>query len=134
MKRLALLLALLALATHGHAQQVPRIYPAPAPTPLDSAQGAPDLRDRQQFANPLVLGMGPSKGIIVRYERMPTFGVSAAGEVPGVANYATDATKNARLTLKGYIPAWNRPHLKVIMGLKPRGVSIPPPACQLRAA
>jgi hypothetical protein len=112
-----LLPALLALAGQARAQDVPRIYPAPAPTAIDTARGATDVRDKQQFANPSVLGMGPSKGIIIRYERMPTFRVSAAGEVPGVANYETDATKNARLTIKGYIPAWNRPHLKVIVGL-----------------
>ena len=112
-----LLPGLLALATAAHAQDVPRIFPAPAPTARDSATGAPDLTDKQQFANPSVLGMGPSKGIIIRYERMPTFRVSAAGEVPGVGNYETEATKNARLTIKGYIPAWNRPHLKIIVGL-----------------
>ena len=112
-----LAVSLLALAVQARAQEVPRIYPAPAPTAIDSARGAPDLRDKQQFANPSVLGMGPSKGIIIRYERMPTFRVRATGEVPGVANYETDATKNARLTIKGYIPAWNRPHLKIIVGL-----------------
>lgn len=110
-------LVLAGLAGGARAQQVPRIYPAPAPTPLDSAQGAPDVRDRQQFANPSVLGMGPSKGLIVRYERTPTFRVGSTAEVAGIPNYATDATKNARLTLKGYIPAWNHPHLKVIVGL-----------------
>ncbi|MVN75950.1 hypothetical protein GO988_06405 [Hymenobacter sp. HMF4947] len=101
----------------AQAQESPRTYPAPAPTPRDSAQGAAEARDKQQFANPSVLGMGPSKGIIVRYERTPTFGVNATGEVAGVPNYSTEATKNARLTIKGYIPAWNRPHLKVIIGL-----------------
>ena len=112
-----LLLSLLAMAATARAQDVPRIYPAPAPTAADSARNAPDLRDKQQFANPSVLGMGPSKGIIIRYERMPSFGVSSTGEVVGINNYSTNATKNARLTFKGYIPAWNRPHLKVIVGL-----------------
>ena len=112
-----LLPSLLALAATARAQDVPRIYPAPAPTAVDSATNAPDLRDRQQFANPSVLGMGPSKGIIIRYERMPTFRVNSTAEVVGINNYSTDATKNARLTFKGYIPAWNRPHLKVIVGL-----------------
>ncbi|RZK41357.1 MAG: hypothetical protein EOO57_01800 [Hymenobacter sp.] len=111
------LLSAWALAGTALAQDVPRIYPAPAPTALDSARGAPDLNDRKQFANPSVLGMGPSKGIIIRYERMPTFSVASTGEVAGVGNYSTEATKNARLTIKGYIPAWNRPHLKIIVGL-----------------
>ncbi|GAB3637468.1 hypothetical protein GCM10027422_30580 [Hymenobacter arcticus] len=108
---------LLTLAATVRAQDVPRIFPAPAPTAIDSARGAPNLKDKQQFANPSVLGMGPSKGIIVRYERMPSFGVQATGKVAGVGNYDTEATKNARLTIKGYIPALNHPHLKVIIGL-----------------
>lgn len=112
-----LLPGLLTLALSSRAQEVPRIYPAPAPTALDTARGAPDLRDKQQFANPSVLGMGPSKGLIIRYERMPTFGVRSTGEVVGIADHSTEATKNARLTLKGYIPALNHPHLKVIIGL-----------------
>ena len=116
-RRGRLVLGLLAGGAAAQAQDVPRIYPAPAPTAIDSARGAPDLGDKKQFANPSVLGMGPSKGLIVRYERMPTFSVSSTAEVIGITNYSTEATKNARLTIKGYIPAWNRPHLKVIVGL-----------------
>ncbi|MGI4870013.1 MAG: DUF6268 family outer membrane beta-barrel protein [Janthinobacterium lividum] len=113
-----LLSALLAnTAYQARAQEIPRTYPAAAPTALDTAQNAPDLHDQQQFATPSVVGMGPSKGLIVRYERMPTFGVSSTGEVVGISNYSTDATKNARLTIKGYIPLLNHPHLKVILGL-----------------
>lgn len=99
------------------AQEVPRTFPPAAPSPLDSARNAPDLHDQKQFANPSVLGIGPSKGLIVRYERVPRFGVASRAEVVGLPNYDTDATKNARLSIKGYIPALNHPHLKVIVGL-----------------
>ena len=107
----------LASATATLAQEVPRIYPAPAPTALDTARGAADLADKQQFANPSVLGMGPSKGIILHYERTTPFSVAASSQVSGVSDYTTDARRNGRLIFKGYIPAWNRPHLKVIVGL-----------------
>jgi hypothetical protein len=75
------------------------------------------LRDKQQFANPSVIGMGPSKGIILHYERTAPFSVDAAAQVSGVNDYQTQAYRNGRLIFKGYIPAWNRPHLKVIVGL-----------------
>jgi hypothetical protein len=75
------------------------------------------LPNQRIFANPSVLGMGPSKGLIVRYERMPRFGVSSEAQVVGIKDYAGDINKNARLSIKGYIPAWNRPHLKVVVGL-----------------
>ena len=110
-------LPLALLARPAAAQEVPRTYPAAAPTARDSATNASVVRDRQQFANPSVIGMGPSKGLIVRYERVPRFGISSRAEVVGLPNYDTDATKNARLSIKGYIPALNHPHLKVIIGL-----------------
>jgi hypothetical protein len=112
-----LLPALLACAVQAHAQDVPRIFPAPAPTAIDSAHGSADLADKQQFANPSVLGMGPSKGIILHYERTTPFSVAASSQVAGVSDYNTDAKRNGKLIFKGYIPAWNRPHLKVIVGL-----------------
>ncbi|OGX87232.1 hypothetical protein BEN48_11745 [Hymenobacter glacialis] len=92
----------------------PRLYPPAAPPKPDSTTG--DFSQRA-FANPSVLGMGPSKGLIVRYERMPRFGVQSNAQVVGISNYAGEVDKNARLSIKGYIPAWNRPHLKVVVGL-----------------
>ncbi|MDO7874897.1 DUF6268 family outer membrane beta-barrel protein [Hymenobacter sp. ASUV-10] len=102
----------------AQAQVQERVYPPAAPLPADSAAGGKRLNDKQIFANPSVLGMGPSKGLIVRYERMPRFRIDSKAQVVGLANYDdARATKNARLSIKGYIPAWNRPHLKVIVGL-----------------
>ena len=113
-----LLLPLLTLAAPlAYAQDTPSVYPPAAPSALDSATQAPDLHDVKAFANPSVLGMGPSKGLIVRYERMPNFGVNSTAQVVGLGDYRSEASKNARLSLKAYIPAWNRPHLKVIVGL-----------------
>jgi len=102
------------LAPAALAQDQPRVYPPAAPAVADTARRTPDA---QTFANPSVLGMGPSKGLIVRYERLPKFGVTSTAQVEGLADFSTNATKNARLSIKGYIPAWNRPHLKVIVGL-----------------
>lgn len=96
--------------------QTPPVYPAAAPTAADSASGRP-TPDQQTFANPSVLRMGPSKGLIVRYERMPRFNVRSSAQVVGFRDYAGEVNKNARLSIKGYIPAWNHPHLKLIVGL-----------------
>jgi hypothetical protein len=104
---------LVGLGLRAQAQD-PRVYPPAAPIKADTALGQPDA---QTFANPSVLGMGPSKGLIVRYERMPRFNISSTAQVEGLHDFSTDATKNARLSIKGYIPAWNHPHLKVIVGL-----------------
>ena len=109
--------ALVGAVSTGRAQDMPRTYPPAAPLTTDTAAANRTGRDRQQFANPSVLGMGPSKGLVVRYERMPRFGVSSSAQVAGLSDFTTEASKNARLSIKGYIPAWNHPHLKVIVGL-----------------
>ena len=109
----AALLALLPAA--ALAQDVPRTFPAAAPSARDSATGR--IPDQKTFANPSVLGQGPSKGLIVRYERLPQFNVGTTAQVVGLPAYNGAATKNARLSIKGYIPAVNHPHLKVIVGL-----------------
>lgn len=101
----------------AQAQVQERVYPPAAPSAADTIAGGKRLNDKQIFANPSVLGMGPSKGLIVRYERLPRFRVTSNAQVVGLTDYSADATKNARLSIKGYIPAWNRPHLKVIVGL-----------------
>ena len=101
----------------AQAQVQERVFPPAAPLPADSAAGGKRLNDKQIFANPSVLGMGPSKGLIVRYERMPRFQINSNAQVVGLNDTSVHATKNARLSIKGYIPAWNRPHLKVIVGL-----------------
>ena len=111
------LLAVMGLRNLAAAQDVPRTYPPAAPTARDSATNATGLPDAQTFANPSVLGMGPSKGLIVRYERMPAFSITSSGQVVGIKDYAGSVDKNARLSIKGYIPAWNHPHLKVVVGL-----------------
>jgi len=113
----ALGLLLLPLATQAQVtpENTPPVFPPAAPTQEEKEE--PGGADKQIFANPSVLGMGPSKGLIVRYERMPNFNISSSAQVVGLQNYETDASKNARLSIKGYIPAWNRPHLKVIVGI-----------------
>ena len=118
LSRLAVV-GLLVLGSAGAtlAQVQEKVYPPAAPSPKDSVVGGFRLKDKQQFANPSVLGQGPSKGLIFRYERMPRFRVDARGQVQGVGDFQTEATKNARLSIKGYIPAWNHPHLKVILGI-----------------
>ena len=112
--RRSLLLVLLPTAV-AQAQDVPRTFPAAAPSARDSATGR--IPDQKTFANPSVLGQGPSKGLIVRYERLPQFNVGTTAQVVGLRNYDGAATKNARISIKAYIPAVNHPHLKVIVGL-----------------
>jgi hypothetical protein len=109
--------ALAAPLAQAQTPATPGVYPPAAPSARDSATSSPDITDKQAFANPSVLGMGPSKGVIVHYERMPNFNVTSTGQVAGLPDYNAEARKNARLNIKGYIPAWNHPHLKVIVGL-----------------
>ncbi|WP_045690154.1 DUF6268 family outer membrane beta-barrel protein [Hymenobacter sp. AT01-02] len=94
----------------------PPVYPPPAPVATDTA-AADQVGAAQEFATPSVIGMGPSKGLIFHYERMPRFNISSDGKAVGLNDYKSQAEKNARLVVKGYIPFWNRPHLKMLLGI-----------------
>ncbi len=101
----------------AQAQVQERVYPPAEPSQADSVRGGPQLTDKKQFANQSVLGQGPSKGLIVHYERLPVnFQIKSTG-VGGVPDYTTDVSKNAVLSAKLYAPVLNHPHLKVILGL-----------------
>ncbi len=109
-RRLPLALLLL-LARAATAQDAP-VYPPPAP--LDTAGIGPT--DAKTFANQQVVGMGPSKGLIVKYEQIPTsFAITSTGK-NGVGDFSTQVRKNATLIVKLYAPLLNHPHLKVVLG------------------
>ena len=113
--RLLRALPLFALLGAASVPAAAQIFPPPAPTSGDTtASGA---IDKQEFATPSVVGMGPSKGLIFHYERMPTFKVTSDAQVVGLQDYSANAEKNARLVIKGYIPMLNNPHLKLILGV-----------------
>ena len=92
------------------------VFPAPAPPSTDTLSADQVGRD-QEFATPSVINQGPSKGLIFHYERMPRFGVRSTAKVENLPNYSADASKNARLVIKGYVPMLNHPHLKLILGI-----------------
>ncbi|WP_210518343.1 hypothetical protein [Hymenobacter terricola] len=107
-----MLVLLLGMGRVATAQDIP-VYPPPAP--LDTA--GLGKSDAQTFANSQVVGMGPSKGLIVKYERIPgNFSIRSSG-VGGVPDYRTDVSKNANLVIKAYAPLLNHPHLKLVLGL-----------------
>ncbi|MCC3153272.1 hypothetical protein Q3A66_04245 [Hymenobacter sp. BT770] len=111
--RFAVCALLLGLTRTAVAQDAP-VYPPPAPLDTTGMGGTPDS---QAFANSQVVGMGPSKGLIVKYERIPgSFSLRSTG-VNGAPDYRTDVTKNANLVVKAYAPLLNHPHLKLVLGL-----------------
>ena len=111
--RFVLLAFGLGLTCAAAAQDAP-VYPPPAP--LDTA-GLGHTPDAKTFANSQVVGMGPSKGLIVKYERIPgNFSIRSTG-VGGVPDYRTDVSKNANLVIKAYAPLLNHPHLKLVLGV-----------------
>lgn len=119
MKRIAPLL--LALATFGPLVTLAQINPVPGDTAqvrqreLEAKQSK---MDDKAFANPSVLGMGPSKGLIVRYERSPDFGITSTSKQPDQVprGGSGQIQKLNQLNLKLYAPIWNHPHLKVVLG------------------
>lgn len=122
--RFALLIGLLGIGTtRVVAQDVPArtpVYPVPAPAVGDSVLANQVGVDRE-FAVPSVIGMGPSKGVVAHLEGLANYRISSTAS-GGAANgndvtTHTTVTKNRRAFIKGYVPLWNRPHLKVIIGV-----------------
>ncbi len=72
--------------------------------------------DNKEFANPSVLGMGPSKGITLRYERAPRVGVTSISDATIAGNGSGQVSKLNVLEGKLYAPLWRRPHLKAVLG------------------
>ncbi|OWP65037.1 hypothetical protein CDA63_01385 [Hymenobacter amundsenii] len=113
--------ACLVTAISGTAQAqvrpaTPPVYPPPAPMASDTVQ-ANQVGQRQEFAVPSVVGQGPSKGIVAHLEGLADFKIdSEIRDKEPVTKANTTVTKNRRAFIKGYIPAWNNPHLKVILG------------------
>ena len=109
--------ALLAgLSCPARAQVQERVFPQAEPSRADTLNGSARLDDKKQFANQSVLGQGPSKGLIVHYERVPTqFQIRSSG-TNGVPDYTTNVSKNALLVAKLYAPILNHPHLKLVLG------------------
>lgn len=79
----------------------------------DSLSGS---RKDKEYANPSVLGMSKSKGIIFKYEAQPEFGIKSYSANPLIGDKAADVQRHNRIDLKAYVPVWNRPHLKMVLG------------------
>lgn len=91
------------------------VYPPPAPLANDTT-ATDQVGQSREFATPSVLGQGPSKGLVVHLERLSNFSIKSDIKDGTPATASTTVTKNSRAFIKGYIPAWNRPHLKIILG------------------
>lgn len=111
---------LLAGTLAAHAQVTPTtppVYPPAAPLASDTAAAAQVGRD-QEFAVPSVLGMGPSKGLVGHIESLSDFKINSdINDRTPSDKASTTVTKNRRAFIKGYIPVWNHPHLKVVVGI-----------------
>jgi hypothetical protein len=107
-------------AFEAHAQiEPPRtpVYPRPAPPATDSL-AQDQVGEEKEFANPSVLGQGPSKGLIFHYERTTRFGITSENRSNSIfPNRTGTVSDNDRFVVKGYIPVWNRPHLKMVVGI-----------------
>jgi len=87
------------------------------------AQAQPDtittrsnVQSKKEFANPSVLGMGKSKGIIINYERQPDFGITSTSAEPGIGDKTGEVRRNNKVDIRAYAPLFNNPHFKMVAG------------------
>lgn len=83
----------------------------------DTAQTERQAEDLKELANPGVIGMNRSKGLIVRYEFVPRFGVYATAQQGGIPDSEKTAVRrNNKYEIKAYVPVVNNPHFKLVVG------------------
>lgn len=82
---------------------------------INADSAAVNPKDKE-YANPSVLGMSRSKGIIIKYEAQPEFGIKSYSSNPEIGNKEADVQRHTRLDIKAYAPLLNRPHFKLILG------------------
>ncbi|WP_066834888.1 DUF6268 family outer membrane beta-barrel protein [Rufibacter ruber] len=63
-----------------------------------------------------MLGQAKSRGVIVRYETLPRFGLRSEGKQGDIGNSEAKVLRSNKFEFKAYAPVWNRPHLKVVVG------------------
>ena len=81
---------------------------------LNTATLTPE--QEKEYANPSVIGMGKSKGIIVSYERQPDFGIISTASRPGIGNKTGEVRRNNKFDVRAYVPLVNHPHFKMVAG------------------
>ncbi|MFC6997142.1 DUF6268 family outer membrane beta-barrel protein [Rufibacter roseus] len=82
----------------------------------DSIRAAQAAVSPKELANPSVIGMGKSRGVVVRYESQPRFGLKSTGMREGIKDAEVGVLRGNQFEFKAYAPVWNRPHLKIILG------------------
>ncbi len=73
-------------------------------------------KDPKELANPSVVGMGKSKGIIVSYEGQPDFGITSTSPEAAIGSRTAEVRRNNKFDVKAYVPIVNNPHFKMVGG------------------
>lgn len=89
----------------------------------------------RRFCDPKLEGMARSKGFSILYERTLDSRITSTSADPAVGNGTATVGRNNKFDIRLKVPAWNRPGLKIIVGLKyfleefnfmmPEGLSYP---------
>jgi hypothetical protein len=69
------------------------------------------------FCDPKLEGMGPSKGVVVSYQRLFNQKVTTTSRVPEIGSASGKILRNNQLEVKVKIPFYNKPALKLLLGL-----------------
>ncbi len=82
--------------------------------------GMDTTRRDKEFANPSVEGTPRGRFLVFRYERLFNYDFNSRTHhlnVPNPANQNVKIKYSNVAEIKGFIPLWNRPHLKTILGV-----------------
>jgi hypothetical protein len=80
-----------------------------------------DTARGKEYANPTVEGMARGRFLVLRYQRFFSHDFNSTNsnvsKLPGVGNANNEIETDNIAEIKGYIPIWNRPHFKTVLGV-----------------
>lgn len=80
--------------------------------------GLDTTRTDKEFANPSVVGTPRGRFLVGRYERQFNYDFNSKGTSDLPVGERKAKIKNSNIAeIKGYIPVWNRPHFKAVLGV-----------------
>ncbi|GAB3193971.1 hypothetical protein ABID22_000382 [Pontibacter aydingkolensis] len=79
------------------------------------AQGR-EIESVVEYASPGVRGMGKPQGVVIKYERLPDFGIKSESDDPSLGNGEGRIRRHNKFSVRALAPLVNKPQTKVILG------------------
>ncbi|MFD2513058.1 DUF6268 family outer membrane beta-barrel protein [Pontibacter locisalis] len=78
----------------------------------------PEIESLDLYASPGVRGMGKPQGVVIRYERLPDFGLESESDDPRLGDGEGQIRRHNKFAVRALAPLLNKPQTKLILGFE----------------